>query len=330
MTDVPEASVVIPTRNRWPLLRTHALPSALEQEDVELEVIVVDDGSSDETREELGKIADARLRVIRHETNRGVAAARNSGIAAARGEWLVFLDDDDLWSPRKVRTHIDAVDTGGWGYASAVVVDTESRPLYALPLPDPAGIVDSLLHGNVVPGGPSNVIARTSLVRQVGRFDETLRHHTEDWDLWIRLARSARPVACSEVLVATLQHQDRSALRGGWEVVREAERVLGKHGAVTRPQSLAVAEWLALAHHRGGHRLQAAALYLRAAIMYRSLGNLPPAVGALFGERGIRVASNLLHRLRGASHLDYDAPSPVNEPAWLERFRAASAPSGVR
>jgi glycosyltransferase involved in cell wall biosynthesis len=322
MTEAPEASVVIPTRSRWALLRTHALPSALAQEDVDLEVIVVDDGSSDETREELSKIVDSRLRVIRHETNRGVAAARNAGIRAARGEWLAFLDDDDLWSPRKVRTHIDAIDGGAWGYACAIVVDSASRPLYALPLPDPADIADSLLWGNIVPGGPSNVVARTSLVRQVGGFDETLKQHTEDWDLWLRLARSTRPAVCPEVLVATLQHPGRSALRGGWKVVQEAERVLGKHGPVTRSQLLGVAEWLALAQHRGGHRFRAAGLFLRTAVTYRSPGNVPPAVGAFFGERGMRLASKFLHLLSGSSHLDYQRSDEVTEPPWLEQHRA--------
>ena len=329
MIEKPEASIVIPTHNRWQLLRTNALPSALEQEDVELEVIVVDDGSSDETREELGAIVDARLRVIRHETSRGVAAARNAGIAAARGDWLAFLDDDDLWSPRKVRTHIDAVGTSGWGYASAIVVDMASRALYALPLPDPAGIADSLMQGNVVPGGPSNVIARAALVRRLGGFDETLREHTEDWDLWIRLAREARPTACSEVLVATLQHPGRSALGGGWEVVREAERLLGKHGRVTPRQLLSTAEWLALAQSRGGHRLQASRLFLRAAVTFRSPGNLPAAVGALFGERGVRLASKLLLRLRGGSHLDHVSSEPVTEPPWLERHRARAGRAGL-
>jgi glycosyltransferase involved in cell wall biosynthesis len=322
MSDVPEASVVIPTRNRWQLLRTHALASALAQEDVELEVIVVDDGSSDETREELEKIVDSRLRVIRHEMNRGVSAARNSGIAEARGEWLAFLDDDDLWSPRKMRAHIDAVDGAGWGYASVIVVDGDSRPLYALPLPEPARLSESLATGNVVPGGPSNVIVRASLVRQIGGFDESLRHHTEDWDLWIRLALSTHAAACSEVLVATLQHPGRSALRGGWDVVREAERVLGKHGPVTRSQLLGVAEWLAFAHHRGGHRFRAAGLFLRAAITYRSPGNLPAAVAALFGASGMRLASQLLHALRGASHLDHGVPQAVADPPWLARHRA--------
>lgn len=319
---LPEVSVVIPTHNRLALLRTHALPSALAQEDVDLEVIVVDDASSDGTRDELSKIVDSRLSVVRQETNRGVAAARNAGIRVARGEWLAFLDDDDFWAPRKVRATIDAVAGADWGYGGVIVVDTASRPLYALPLPDPVGVSDSLLLGNVIPGGASNVIARTSLVSQVGGFDETLAHHTEDWDLWIRLARAAPPAACSEVLVATLQHPERSALRGGWKVVQEAEHVLAKHGPVTSSQVLGVAEWLGLAQHRGGHRLRAAGIFLRAAVAYRSPGNFPPAVGALFGERGMRLASKLLHRFGGGSHLDYDRATVAMDPPWLEQHRA--------
>ena len=85
MPKTPDVSVVIPTRSRWHLLSGAALPSALEQEDVELEVIVVDDGSEDETPARLRELADPRLVVIRHETSRGVAVARNAGISAARG-----------------------------------------------------------------------------------------------------------------------------------------------------------------------------------------------------------------------------------------------------
>src|SRR5439155_20114090 len=114
MTSLPEVSVVIPRRNRWPLLAAHALPSALCQEEVELEVIVVDDGSTDGTPSRLELLADSRLHVRPLEKSRGVAAARNAGIEEARGEWIAFLDDDDLWSPRKLRTHVDALGGAAW------------------------------------------------------------------------------------------------------------------------------------------------------------------------------------------------------------------------
>ncbi|MFL5884580.1 MAG: glycosyltransferase family 2 protein, partial [Thermoleophilaceae bacterium] len=96
-------SVVIPTHNRWPQMRG-TLDGALGQTGVEHEVIVVDDCSSDGTAEGLAGIENDRLRFLRHEQNRGVAAARNTGIEAARHEWLAFLDDDDLWAPNKLRT----------------------------------------------------------------------------------------------------------------------------------------------------------------------------------------------------------------------------------
>jgi glycosyltransferase involved in cell wall biosynthesis len=322
MTQSLEASVVIPTRDRWPLLRAHAIASALAQDAIDFEVIVVDDGSSDETETGLAELEDPRLRVIRHDASKGVAAARNAGIADARGEWVAFLDDDDLWSPRKLRAHIDALDGGLWGYASAIVVDDSLRPVYALPNPDPATVMGRLMNGNVVPGGPSNVVVRADLARELGGFDESLRHHTEDWDFWIRLCRAAPPVACGEVLVATLQHGGRSALRGGWDVVREAERLLGKHGPVSRAQLLGVAEWLAFAHHRGGHRFRSAGFFLRAAITYRSPGNLAAAAGALSGDRGMRLLSRLLTRVRGGSHVELDVDPEVQEPPWLERYRA--------
>src|SRR5688500_19856276 len=86
MTD-PEVSVVIPTRNRWPMLSTHALPSALAQEGVELEIVVVDDASEDGTAARVVELGDPRVRVVRNETNRRLPASRNVGADEARGAW---------------------------------------------------------------------------------------------------------------------------------------------------------------------------------------------------------------------------------------------------
>src|SRR2546427_7128355 len=102
-----EVTVVIPTRNRSRLLPV-AVASALGQEDVEVEVVVVDDASTDETPDLIADLADERVRVLRLSTRHGVARARNIGIAEARGGWLAFLDDDDIWGPRKLRWQLDA------------------------------------------------------------------------------------------------------------------------------------------------------------------------------------------------------------------------------
>src|SRR5919109_858912 len=103
MPRAPDVTVVIPTKDRWDLLSTAALPSALGQEDVDLEVVVVDDGSTDETPDHVVGLRDPRLRIVRHDRSLGVAQARNAGIRAANSDWIAFLDDDDVWAPRKLR-----------------------------------------------------------------------------------------------------------------------------------------------------------------------------------------------------------------------------------
>src|ERR671935_95170 len=129
MASAPEVTVVVPTHSRWDLLSTAALPASLGQEDVDLEVVVVDDGSTDATAESLARIDDPRLRVVRHDRPRGVAQARNAGIAAARGEWIALLDDDDLWAPWKLRAQLDAAaaERAVFAYGGAAAVAEDRR-----------------------------------------------------------------------------------------------------------------------------------------------------------------------------------------------------------
>ena len=115
-----DASIVIPTRNRSGLLQT-TIRSALRQRDVAFEVIVVDEGSTDDTTAVLAGIRDVRLQVIRHDTPRGLSVARNHGAEKARGEWLAFLDDDDLWAPEKLIQQLRAAHETGreWAWTAA-------------------------------------------------------------------------------------------------------------------------------------------------------------------------------------------------------------------
>ena len=116
----PHVTVVIPTRDRWELLR-RALRSALAQRDVGVEAIVVDDASDTEPDEETRSILE-RASVIRLDRHGGVAAARNAGIRLAGGEWTAFLDDDDVWAPAKVSTVIGAIQDGiaDFGYSRSM------------------------------------------------------------------------------------------------------------------------------------------------------------------------------------------------------------------
>src|SRR3954451_11064877 len=129
-----QVTVVIPTRDRWELLSRHALPAALSQEGVDLEVIVIDDGSTDETSQRLAGLRDSRIRVIRHDAPQGLPSARNSGIAAASGSWVAFLDDDDLWSPQKLRVQLDAArgNDASVAYPGGVMLDERLRALHHL------------------------------------------------------------------------------------------------------------------------------------------------------------------------------------------------------
>lgn len=149
----PDVTVVIPTRNRWSRLSV-ALTVALCQEDVDVEVIVVDDGSSDETPAALASLKEPRLRICRHDVQHGTARARNAGINAAQGTWLAFLDDDDLWSPHKLRSQLDVAEPcdASFVYTAAAHIDESKKVVGMIPAPEPRRVLRLLLRGNVHTG----------------------------------------------------------------------------------------------------------------------------------------------------------------------------------
>jgi glycosyltransferase involved in cell wall biosynthesis len=204
-------SVVIGTKDRRDLLH-RTLSSVLTQSHVDLDVVVVDDGSSDGTTEYLRQHPDPRVRHVRHDHARGVAHARNTGLAAARGSLVAFTDDDDLWAPHKVGAQVAAMSSrpgAVWSFVTAVVVDTRLRPVGWQPAPPPEGLERRLLAVNDVPGGASGVVADIRVVRSVGAFDTRFAHFA-DWDLWIRLAAAGPAAPVHEPLLAYLRHDGMS------------------------------------------------------------------------------------------------------------------------
>jgi glycosyltransferase involved in cell wall biosynthesis len=307
---MPEISIIIPTRNRGSLLASRALPSALAQEGVDQEVVVVDDGSSDDTVARLAAWDDARIRVVPVDGPHGVSIARNAGIAAARGEWLAFLDDDDVWAPTKLRTQLEVGrnENADFVYAGALAVDAQGTVIHELYLPPADELAAKLDQACVVPAGCSNVIARTESVRRVHGFDERLAN-LADWDLWIRLVPIARPAACAEVLVAYVLHD------GNLHVVEdpgdELDYLVRKHANADVPRRIAVdrigyARWVASQRSRTGRHAEAARVYLRSGLAHRSPGNIVRAADALLGKR----LSALARRGRP------DPPRPT-APDWL-------------
>lgn len=189
----PIVSVVIATHNRSALLR-EALDSVASQEGqgdlFDLETIVVDDASTDDTP---SIVARYPVQYIRHSTNQGLSAARNTGIAASRGQFVAFLDDDDLWLPHRLRVELPAIQSSadvGLVYSSSIlVVDGVQMPLDRSV--GPSGDVFSrlLLTGNFLGGAVLVVLIRRAALDRVGGF---YGEGLEDYDMWLRLARYYR------------------------------------------------------------------------------------------------------------------------------------------
>jgi glycosyltransferase involved in cell wall biosynthesis len=285
---MPLVSVIIPTRNRAHLLH-RTLESVLKQSSENLEVIVVDDGST----EAVAASADPRVRVLRSPKPTGVSAARNRGIAGARGEWIAFCDDDDLWAPNKLQEQLTAAGRAGanWAYAGDVNVDDQLHVLSGGPPPDPEAVMALLPRFNPLASGGSNVVVRSNILAEVGTFDPTLRR-TEDWDLWIRIARKGPPAYVRKPLVAYRFHSG-NVVWDPREMVDEARRLAARYGIPVDVLSMhRRAAWAAL---RGGRRLIAVRHYALAVAGgdLRSVGRaaialVHPAVGSerLFGFLG--------------------------------------------
>lgn len=187
-----DVSVIIPTHNRRRLL-VRTLHSVLAQRDVDLEVVVVDDGGSDDTGSVVRSLHDARVQLVRHSHSRGVSAARNRGIAQATSTWLAFVDDDDLWAPGKLRAQLDALAThpaAGWSCTGSVNIDAQCRISGSDMPPSDAAVGELLLRQNCIPGGGSGVLASRELTLEIGGFDEALSN-IADWDFYIRLGLRA-------------------------------------------------------------------------------------------------------------------------------------------
>jgi glycosyltransferase involved in cell wall biosynthesis len=181
----PLVSVIIPTYNRAGLVR-QALASVKAQTYRDFEIVVVDDGGTDDTYEVLS--ADRELRVLRLPSRRGVSAARNTGISAARGEWLAFLDSDDLWLPDKLARQILWLE----GAPELRLCQTdETWVRRGVRVNKPAGhrkmagqiFLPSLSRCMI---SPSAVMLHRRLLEAHGGFDATLPA-AEDYDLWLRL-----------------------------------------------------------------------------------------------------------------------------------------------
>ena len=310
-TTAPDVTVVIPTRDRWDLLRT-TLRSALEQRDVDLEVVIVDDGSS-QSPSSVPDLDDPRVRVVRHDRSRGVAAARNAGIAKAAGTWIAFLDDDDVWAPDKLGAQLGAAEAAdaAFVYTGVLLVRDDNGAVALAEPPPPDELAELLQSHDAIPAGASNVLVRTELIRSVGGFDLDF-HHLADWDLWIRLAAAGVGAACSRPLVGYRLHA-RSMRSTAGGVFRELQALDAKYrGDQPLPDGrIWVYRWLAEGQLLAGRRLGAAATYARGAARCGSRSDLRQAFRvALTGEPA--TAHGEAHRT--------ELKALADDLQWVRRF----------
>lgn len=194
MAEAPAVSVIIPTWNRASLLR-RTLASVLGQTVVPLEVLVADDGSTDDTAAVVHEFG-ARATHLALPHRGQPAAARNAALARARGNWVAFVDDDDLWQPDKLERQL-ALTHGGPALlcCNAGLIDEHDAPLgrnlhEAHPLAKEPDVLRALIGGNYVVC--SSVVAPAALIRAAGGFcEDPVLRGAEDYDLWLRCALRA-------------------------------------------------------------------------------------------------------------------------------------------
>jgi glycosyltransferase involved in cell wall biosynthesis len=187
---MPKISVIIPAYNAEQTIR-ETLQSVQRQTFTDFELIVINDGSQDKTLEILHTIKDDRLKIFSYE-NGGLPAARNRGIERATGEFISFIDADDLWTPDKLELQFSALQQNpdaGVAYSWVVCRFEKGESVFFVNASSPifaGNVYPNLLLGNFI-GNGSNILVRRQVIESVGNFDTTLKSF-EDWDFYLRLA----------------------------------------------------------------------------------------------------------------------------------------------
>ena len=187
----PEVSVIIPTYNRANLIG-RSIQSVLNQTYQEFEIIVVDDGSTDNTEYVVKGFDDARIRYVRYQENRGGSAARNAGIKIASGDYIAFQDSDDEWLPEKLEKQmvifksasvkVGVVYTGFWR-----IQNNKKKYIPSSAITKKSGnVYKSILNRNFIT--TQSAVIKKEVFKKTGMFDERIPAF-QDWDLWIRISK---------------------------------------------------------------------------------------------------------------------------------------------
>jgi glycosyltransferase involved in cell wall biosynthesis len=268
----PPVSVVIPAYNRAATIAA-AIESVLRQTYSDFELIVVDDGSTDDTLAAAAQVRDPRVRLIANPRNTGAAGARNTGVAEARGTWIAFQDSDDEWLPRKLEKQMARL-APGTAYVGAycgllTLGGLDDRPGARTRLryvpdagvePADGHILPALLRDNII--STQTLVVRRDLFLELDRFDEETTP-IEDWDFALRLAARG-PIAFVDEPLVHQRFSPNSISRWAARRLTSQERVVAKNLALwdDRPDLLAWRYYVLAGGHRRLGNLDAARHYL--------------------------------------------------------------------
>jgi glycosyltransferase involved in cell wall biosynthesis len=296
----PLVSVVVPVYNRARLIG-RAVGSIAAQTYRNSEIIVVDDASTDDLAGVLSRIAHPRLHHIVHSNNRGAAAARNTGVAAANGEYIAFLDSDDLWYPEKLATQVAAMRGQPPAVAGTVCaydcVKTGHPARRIVPDWTPLTFARTQLLGCIC-GPGTTLLCRRHIFAEIGAYDEELRR-LEDWDWLLRLAERGYRLLGSADVLAWVEVGAGGTRR---DIAAAVRRIRERHaGVVAREGAASRRRFASTLHLEAAAAAFAERSYVAAAVdMARSL--------ALYPLRGADFYGHLVRRigwacgLRGAGH----------------------------
>jgi glycosyltransferase involved in cell wall biosynthesis len=317
-------SVVIPTYERPEFLRG-AITTAVEQTYDDVEVIVVDDGSSESYAPGVVDDFPETVNCIPLPENQGLSTARNTGIEAASGDYVAFLDDDDRWHRTKLAKQVQKIErSDGIGLVTcALAAFTPDLEVIHCEQTAPSGdLGDRMLISNVI-GTPSRVLVRTDAIDDTGPFDESLATK-QDWDFYLRLCQKYRVGSVDDVLCFRRAHESMSGSPKA--NIRDNKTILDKHEQLIR--------------NRGFWRQAVADLNARGGRAHLHAGNLPKAKRYLWAalrqepskRRGILFLLALTHprlvcaarrakrefvvRFRGCDDIDFSSESipAIDEP----------------
>jgi len=314
VADAPLLSAVIPTFDNADMV-VEAVRSVLDQTWPRVEAVVVDDGSTDDTLDRLGAFGD-RIRIVRQE-HRGPAVARNAGIRASAGEYIGFLDSDDLWMPEKVEKSVDALRSNpeaGVAYTGVRIRETDTGRAYPLAQYTTSGWMARDLFLECKGVNTSTLVVRRECLDAVGGFDEEF-FRAQDWDIMVRLAEKFQYVHVPDALTERRLH-NRSLSVTHQDLYAKYNLLVIRKALARNPELYETLkdDALARAYHRFGmlhyaeFRLKEARAEFRRSLSHR----WHIAVASYFLRTFLPVG--LIRRLRRL-RMRSSAPKPHGDPA---------------